>query len=318
MTDLERFESLKSKRGKTFDDVLFLSNYVHKNKFTYDESTFVDMHTKMRIICPIHGEFWQKPTRHIYGKHGCPDCNGGIKMTTEKFIQRAREVHGDKYDYSKTDLDNRDEKGRVIITCPIHGDFPQKPYVHLLGHGCQICGGSLPLDTNTFISRANLVHNNKYDYSKFVYVNNRAKGIIICPEHGEFPQVAEHHLNGVGCPFCKDSHLERETHISLNDLNIKHDRTAHFDWLGKQHLDFYLPEYFIAIECQGKQHFEPCTFGGISKEEAKENLIYVQELDERKSKLCKENNIFLEYINYDDNIEKRINEIIEKYNIHHG
>lgn len=62
------------------------------------------------------------------------------KLTKEEFVEKARNVHGDKYDYSKVDVNNRDEKGRICIICPIHGEFWQTPSKHLQGRGCHKCG----------------------------------------------------------------------------------------------------------------------------------------------------------------------------------
>ena len=65
---------------------------------------------------------------------------GRPRMTKEEFVERAREVHGDDYDYSKVDMDNRDDKGRVYIICKKCGNgFWQRPDKHLDGNGCMDC-----------------------------------------------------------------------------------------------------------------------------------------------------------------------------------
>lgn len=303
----------REKKFSNYTDIKKQMQKIHNYKYEYDDSTYKGTHTKMKMICPIHGEFLKKPNSVLTEKRGCPKCNGGVALTTEEFIEKAKLIHSDKYDYSNVEYKNVSTP--VEIICKKHGSFLQKPVCHLNGHGCQLCGGSLPLNTEEFIKRSIEVHGNKYDYSKTEYVNNQTKVCIICPEHGEFWQCAGHHLNGIGCPSCNESHLERDTHLLLEKYGIKHKRGKHFKWLGKQHLDFYLPEYNIAIECQGGQHYKPCTFGGISKEEAEERLKYRIELDKRKALLCKENDLPLEYIDYNENVEQRINEIIEKYKI---
>lgn len=122
------------------------------------------------------------------------------KLTTEEFIERARKVHGNKYDYSKVNYVNA--KTKVCIICPIHGEFWQTPDLHLQGHGCSLCSGKIQLSENEFIRRANLVHNNKYDYSKVNYINYHTKICIICPIHGEFWQEPANHLCGKGCRKC--------------------------------------------------------------------------------------------------------------------
>lgn len=133
-------------------------------------------------------------------------------LTTEIFIERARKVHGDEYIYTKTDLEHRDEKGRVCIICPIHGEFWQKPNHHLDGCRCKRCVSSKPrkkrgfgygaMTVEEFIQRARKIHGNKYDYSKVLYINGRTKVCIICPIHGEFWQTPENHLQGKGCKKC--------------------------------------------------------------------------------------------------------------------
>ena len=128
-------------------------------------------------------------------------------MTTEEFIQKAKAVHGDKYDYSKVEYVNN--KTKVCITCPEHGEFWQRPNDHISHVGCPLCS----LERNTklrvmsnaeFIQKANAIHGDKYDYSKVEYVNNKTKVCIICPIHGEFWQNASSHIRGAGCPVCAD------------------------------------------------------------------------------------------------------------------
>ena len=114
------------------------------------------------------------------------------KLTTNEFIEKSRKVHGDKYDYSKVNYVNA--KTKVCIICPIHGEFWQTPDLHLQGSGCSLCGGKIQLSEDEFIRRANLVHNNKYDYSKVNYINYHTKICIICPIHGEFWQEPANHL----------------------------------------------------------------------------------------------------------------------------
>lgn len=122
------------------------------------------------------------------------------KKTTEEFIQKAREIHGNKYGYSKVKYINNKEK--VCIICPTHGEFWQIADSHLGGQGCPKCGGRF-MDRDYFIEQANKIHGYKYNYSKVEYGKTNAdKVIIICPEHGEFMQTPKNHLRGVGCPSC--------------------------------------------------------------------------------------------------------------------
>jgi very-short-patch-repair endonuclease len=246
---------------------------VHGNKYIYDKVNYVNAHTKVIITCREHGDFEQLADAHIRGT-GCKKCylinNKNKTLTTKEFIKRARQIHGLKYDYFKTNYIDHDTK--VIITCGEHGDFKQTPTSHLMGCGCQKCGKinnfiNLKHTTKDFIKKAKLVHNNKYDYSKTEYPsNNKSKTIIICPEHGEFLQSPVSHIfNKSGCPICKESKGEKIIHKILLENNISHIRQAKFsDCKGKKNnlpFDFYLPQYNLIIEFDGKQHREPTGFG---------------------------------------------------------
>ena len=112
---------------------------------------------------------------------------------------------------------------------------------------------------------------------------------IICPKHGEFWQKPNDHLNGHGCPECNESKLEKEIEEYLKSENIKFEKQKKFEWLGRQSLDFYLPEYNVAIECQGIQHFTDKT--RFSHDTFKERI----KRDKIKKELCDKNGINLIY-----------------------
>lgn len=234
------------------------------------------------------------------------------KLTTEEFINRVKEIHGNKYDYSNVNYIN--SKTKVCIICLEHGEFWQTPINHLQGKGCPECGGTKKIEQNQFINKAKLIHGDKYDYSKIEYKGIHKKVCIICPEHGEFWQTSSSHLKGNGCPICNESKLERQVALFLDENGVKYERQKKFKWLGKQSLDFYLPEYNIAIECQGEQHFKPIEhFGGIDK------FLDTQKNDFKKFKLCKSNlNNIIYYSNikeqeYFSQIYDDLNKILKKY-----
>lgn len=117
----------------------------------------------------------------------CPKCSGKKGYNINNFIKRAREVHGNKYDYSKVEYINA--KTKVCIICPEHGEFWQKPSDHLNGCGCKKCaykrndGFSKRKKLEQFIIDAKYIHGDKYDYSKVEYINAKTKVCIICPKH---------------------------------------------------------------------------------------------------------------------------------------
>ena len=263
---------------------------VYGNLYDYSKVKYVHSKEKVCVICPKHGEFWVTPNSHMRGSR-CPACYGTPKKTLEQFIKEARNIHGDKFDYSKVVYDGLDVK--VCIVCPEHGEFWQKPGIHLRGYGCPICGGSKRLTNEEFIEKAKLVHEDKYDYSKTNYISYRDKVCIICPEHGEFWQQANAHLFGAGCPTCPESNMEEEIRHLLLSNNITFEQEKGFDWLvyhRRLFLDFFLPEYGVAIECQGGQHFSPTKlFGG------EEFFKLTQERDAAKKRLCEEHGIRILY-----------------------
>ena len=277
---------------------------VHGDRYDYSKVEYVNTSTPVEIICHEkdssgveHGSFFQSPRNHLNGD-GCPKCYRNFKKTTEEFIEQARLIHGDKYDYSKVIY--KGNKVPVIITCPVHGDFMQAPLSHLQGQGCAKCyyersAKQRAIGTEKFIENARKVHGDKYDYSKVEYKNNRTPVCIICPKHGEFWQKPENHvIRKQGCPKCSESHMEREVDNCLKSLNITFVREKKFKWLiDKSYLplDFYLPEYNVAIECQGDQHFRSYdAFGGEL------SLKEIQRRDIIKNELCKNNNIKLLYL----------------------
>lgn len=190
---------------------------VYGNQYDYSKVDYHGNKTKVCVICPRHGEWWVTPNNFLRGSR-CPGCYGTPKKTNEEFVQKAREVHGDKYDYSKVKYDG--EKNRVQIICSIHGEFTQRAGSHLRGSGCPICGGKVHFNRDLFIKRSLETHSIRYDYSKVHFSKSTEKVCIICPEHGVFWQNAVYHSNGGNCPKCvggvkltRESFIEKATAV---------------------------------------------------------------------------------------------------------
>lgn len=235
----------------------------HGNKYDYSKMHVFKIKDKDTFICPIHGEFEQVIYSHINGL-GCPKCSKSHKKTTKEFIREYEEKFGKYYDFSKSEYINA--RTKMIVTCPKDGDFYITPHSLLSGCGCKKCGYEKAKE-KTMISeeeikkRINTIHNHKYDLSRMVYKGMYEKVEIICPIHGSFWIRVHNLVNGKqGCPLCKESKLEKHVAAILKSNNIDCEREKKFDWLGKQSLDFYLPKYNIAIECQGLQHFKSIDF----------------------------------------------------------
>lgn len=183
---------------KTLQQIINEFKLIHGNKYNYSNINYVNTQTKVKIICPLHGEFEQQPNNHLMGK-GCRKCAGRSIENTYDFIQKAQEVHGNKYDYSKVNYKKTNENIKIIGL--IHGEFEQQPCVHIRGNGCKECGkkilsNKLKKTNEDFIKSAIDIHGNKYDYSKVIYNKNNINVIIICKEHGEFEQQPNNHLMG--------------------------------------------------------------------------------------------------------------------------
>ena len=256
------------KRKTTLEEFIKKSILVHGDKYDYSKVYYKLGDTKVIIICKIHGDFEQTPNRHLVGQ-GCPKC--GIilaanknRKTLEEFIEKSILVHGDKYDYSKVDYKLGDTK--VIIICKIHGDFEQTPNSHLIGHGCTNCShiNSAEKRKTTleeFIDRSNIKHNNKYDYSKSIYINGTIKIKIICKIHGDFEQVPDSHLAGHGCPNC--SHINNaEKRKTTKEEFIKKSILVHGDKYDYSKVDYKSSKEKVIIICkihgeflQGLNHY---------------------------------------------------------------
>jgi len=244
------------------EDLIQRFNKIHNYKFDYSLVDYKNLDTKVKIICPTHGIFEQTPRNHLHG-NDCFECSKRKRSkTTEEFINQAKIVHNNFYDYSLTKYKNYLTKVKII--CPIHGEFDQLPQHHIKGSSCPKCGVEktkkfTELGLKEFIDKVNVIHNNKYDYSKVNYVNSYTKVEIVCPKHGSFFQKPNDHISSkAGCPICKESKGERLISRILQDYNIKYIPQHSFTDLKYKNLlyyDFYLPELNMCIEYDGEQHF---------------------------------------------------------------
>lgn len=291
------FKQLKKKDRYNF---IWEAIQKHGYKYNYSKVEYKGVKEKVCIVCPKHGEFWITPDKHINSKQGCAKCAYHY-YDNDSFIAHAKSIHGDFYDYSKVNY--IDSQTKVCIICPKHGEFWTMPSNHVgtcNKCGCYYCAkertsSSLRKNRNMCIDEFRKIHGDKYDYSKIRYINNKIKICIICPKHGEFWQVPSKHLSGQGCPVCRESKLENDISLLLDEHDIFYEREKTFSFLkngkGIKRLDFYLPDYNIAIECQGEQHFMSVkTWGGIT------GLKRRIDNDIMKYKLCLEHNIHILYI----------------------
>jgi ssDNA-binding Zn-finger/Zn-ribbon topoisomerase 1 len=195
------------KKTKKWDTEKFIerAKQIHGDKYDYVKSIYIGSETPLTITCPTHGDFEVKPTYHINDKIGCPKERKVFKWTTNDFIYKAQEKHGDKYDYNNVNYIDSDTP--VNISCPRHGDFTQNPQSHIRGTGCPKCGAELNSknrlsSTDKFIEKARKVHGDKYNYEETEYISTKEPVKINCVIHGQFKQTPNSHLIGSGCPEC--------------------------------------------------------------------------------------------------------------------
>jgi hypothetical protein len=230
-----------------------------------------------------------------------------IKMTNDEFIEKASIIHKHKYDYSKSNYLRSNIK--IEIICPIHGSFWQRPTIHLKGIDCLYCGydkthSKTRSTKKEFINKANKIHNNKYNYLNSVYKDGSHHITIICPNHGEFNQTPEAHLQGRGCPKCKTSKGENIIKNWLENNSIKYEFQKTFDTCKnpktnyKLRFDFYIPSKNLLIEYDGQQHFQKINTGKyiITQEKLDDNKYR----DEIKTNYSIHHNIKLLRISYEN------------------
>lgn len=286
------------------------ANEIHNHKYDYSKVSFRTSKDKIIIICKKHGEFSQRVSAHIGSqKQGCKKCaNDSYKKGVDWFLTNAKKIHGDKYDYSL--INDIIINKPVDIICKKHGIFKQKPSHHIhRAQNCPKCSDKTKSNDN-FIELSIIKHGSRYDYSLVNYVNNKTKVKIICPVHGIFEQMAGSHLCGYGCTFCKESKGEKEIRKILNKNNILFIPQHSFNECKNilpLLFDFYLPEYNICVEFNGRQHYESIShFGG------EQQLLKQQKNDKIKMEYCNKNNIPLIIIKYDD---KNLEDKLRQFNV---
>lgn len=218
-------QSKRSNKRKTTEQFIAEAIAVHGNKYNYYLVEYVNNKVKVKIICPEHGVFEQKPNSHLLGS-GCADCAGNTKSNTDSYIAKAKIKHGDKYDYSSSVYKSALEL--ISINCPEHGEFICVANEHIRGSGCGEC--KKDKIAQDFFSKAKRIHGDKYDYSQSKYISGSKKITIICPIHGAFEQTPNIHSQGCGCQKCA---------ISLSAEKQRKDQRVFVSQAVGRHGDLY-------------------------------------------------------------------------------
>jgi len=222
---------------------------VHGNRYDYSFVVYRRSAEKVKIRCFKHGIFEQTPNSHLSG-YGCPDC---AKVGLEGFLNKAKKVHGNRYDYSLVPKTYKNVTLKVDIMCKKHGPFKQSPYKHMNKQGCPRCARELKkynaLTTKSFIIKAKKVHGNRYDYSNVEYKKSGLKVKIICRKHGIFEQTPNNHLMGMNCWKC--SNEERTLRLNTKDF-IKKARKIHGRKYIYSSVDY--KGWYVAVKIKCRKH----------------------------------------------------------------
>ena len=148
-----------------------------------------------------------------------------MNMDTKEFIEIAKKIHSNKYDYSEVIY--KKAKNKVKITCSIHGLFEQTPNNHLYKKsGCKFCANNVEYTAEEIVDKFKNCQGDKYDYSLIMYKGMFSKVKIICSKHGVFKQTPKNHLLKKGCPKCAGKNM---TKIEiLKELKIIHDNLYNY------------------------------------------------------------------------------------------
>lgn len=261
----------------TIEQFITRAHLKHNNKYDYSQSIYINTHTKITICCPLHGNFVQRPNRHLLGD-GCPKC-GGLRASmaktkdTDHFIRESIKVHGIKYCYAKTEYNGVNRF--VTITCPRHGDFTQRASDHIHAKaGCPGCGNEMKrksklLTPEDIVDMAARIHTGKYLYDSASIIDTIHKMTVTCRKHGTFHVTPTNHIhNKSGCPKCNTSKGERtiQSLLEENDVHyvMQHTFSSCKSPKGyKLRFDFFIPSMNLVIEYDGEHHFQPTFVRGL-------------------------------------------------------
>lgn len=265
---------------------------VHGGRYEYPTQDYSGNKTKVRILCPDHGEYWQTPNSHLNGR-GCPECANDLKRQRNKAVslQTLRELPARlaagnanwTYDFTTFTGMNR----HLRAHCSIHGEFHAAPNNILRNSGCAKCGvdkhqqfaESRKLTTEEWVARAKKQHGDKYDYADSVYVGAETRTSVRCRTHGVFYTTTDHIYQATGCPKCSH-HLSRGEDAVFRFLsNLTTAEQRNRTVLKPKELDIYLPEAKMAVEYCG----EFWHSHGDAEDERKNKLKHFQKYADCKA-----------------------------------
>jgi hypothetical protein len=236
------------------EEVLERFKKVHGDLYDYSLVKYINCKEKVIIVCSYHGEFLQSPDSHYKGS-GCNICankklTDSKRDTNESFIKKAKEKHGEKFNYSKVDYVSF--KDVVTIICPVHGELTQTPNNHL-NYGCIKCTAEDKHNEKTKLAE-NIINNfyerykDVYDCSKISYINNSTKVIISCKKHGDFKKTISDLKDYKGCPSCYRENANKDKRMSKEEF-INNSNQSHNFKYSYENADYVNCRKLISITC---------------------------------------------------------------------
>lgn len=300
-------EKIGLKNSKTYEQ--YVQEFNLKNRNIQLDGEYKNSSTPTMYKCLIDNHKWKARPIDILRGQGCPMCASNIKKTTEKYIQELRQINND--------IDVLEEYTNIntpiLHLCKIHNvKWKSSPRSVLQGCGCPECGkekisNALRKSHEQYLKELNEINPNIIPLEIYSGANTHILHKCLIDET-EWNTTPSHTLQGYGCPICNASKGEKTIKLWLENHNILYESQKRFaDCRDKNTLpfDFYLQDYNLCIEYQGEQHYHPIEYFG-----GQEYFEYIQKHDEIKAEYCKNNNINLFYISYNEDIEEKLNNFL--------
>lgn len=235
--------------------------------YGYDKvPSIVCSNDKVEILCYKHGYFTQRSSAHYSQGQRCPKCakehlwdkRENERLTTQKFIKKAKDIWGDTYDYSLSNC--KSARDYVKIKCRKHGIFEKQVWSHLNGQGCPECSkedfcDKIRIGKYEIIRRSKETHGNKYIYDLVNTDKVSDKINIICPKHGKFEQLAFKHINGSGCPKCAIEETAKKLSLTQDEF-IKRAKEIHNNFYTYDKTVFVTTKIKVIVTCPKHGDFE--------------------------------------------------------------
>jgi len=248
----------RNRKTRTKEQFIKECEKLHGQLYDYTLTDYKNCKEKVKIVCKTHGVFELIADNH-QRKDGCPTCRKEKSIAERKasFIKRAKEIHGDTYDYSLVNYIKNQDK--VTLICNVHGEFLQKPLNHLQGNGCNKCNIQKRFDdrltTDEFIKKAKLIHGDTYLYNKTKYVRFDDPVTIECKHHGIFEQKPTNHIKGAGCIKCGINKISNKFISNTKDFISKAIK-IHGNRYDYKDIEYTHSRQKVKIKCSTHGTFE--------------------------------------------------------------